>query len=458
MCQGQGPKPSQTCLLISWVNRVGEDEIFIFVGPTISIDRAGQYIKAIFLPPVQYGDIYRVTALYKPRVIGIVDGHFNQVPAVWHKEILWAIDQGIAVFGAASMGALRAAELDQFGMRGYGKIYEAYATGRLPPFNNEVFEDDDEVAIVHGPAEMGYLAASDAMVNIRMSLAKATQQNIIDMDSCQQLAQLAKSMFYADRQYATLLKQAKQQDVAHQYLAKLENWLPNNRVDQKQADAIAMLEAINAYTPNPNGQQNQKSSTFQHTSQWQTAIDEIDQLHAIESPALDELRLQGTAYFQTLDQALQTSFAGLQQKHAMEAKNLNELHQSPEALNKAFAAHWQRHTSRSTAASLSNTQCTQILLQYLNQTGKLDALTQRAKDKQAKLAEAEHKPTLEDLNEVDKLQLSDWYFSQQLGQEMPHQLEDYAFELGYRELDDFYAMILGEYLYQEISSADGNRS
>ena len=61
----------------------------------------------------------------RPAVIGIIDGYFEIVPTVWHKEILWAMAQGIHVFGAASIGALRAAELDAFGMRGIGRIYEA---------------------------------------------------------------------------------------------------------------------------------------------------------------------------------------------------------------------------------------------------------------------------------------------------------------------------------------------
>ena len=70
------------------------------------------------------------------------------MPTVWHKEILWAMAQGIHVFGAASIGALRAAELDAFGMRGIGRIYEAFRDG--------VLEDDDEVAVLHGPEELGY--------------------------------------------------------------------------------------------------------------------------------------------------------------------------------------------------------------------------------------------------------------------------------------------------------------
>ena len=99
--------------------------IFIFTGPTLRPEASRKILDAIYLPPVSQGDVYRV-AVKKPFAIGIIDGYFDRVPAVWHKEILWAMTQGIHVFGAASMGALRAAELAPFGMQGIGWIYEAF--------------------------------------------------------------------------------------------------------------------------------------------------------------------------------------------------------------------------------------------------------------------------------------------------------------------------------------------
>ena len=90
---------------------------------------------------------------------------FESVGAVWHKEILLALQDGIAVYGASSMGAIRAAELAPFGMVGVGAIYEAYCDGR--------YTDDDEVALLQGPATFGYPAMSEAMVNIRATVARA---------------------------------------------------------------------------------------------------------------------------------------------------------------------------------------------------------------------------------------------------------------------------------------------
>src|SRR5688500_3968206 len=54
--------------------------------------------------------------------VALVDGIFGTVPAVAHREIIRAMRLGIAVWGLSSLGAIRAAELDHVGMRGYGRV------------------------------------------------------------------------------------------------------------------------------------------------------------------------------------------------------------------------------------------------------------------------------------------------------------------------------------------------
>ena len=133
----------------------------VFVGPTLTPNAVAESLEAEILPPVRQGDVYRV-ARKNPTAIGIIDGFFEGVPSVWHKEILWAIEQGIPVFGSASMGALRAAELADFGMIGVGRIFEDYYSG--------VLQDDDEVAVLHSPAELGFQSLSEPMVSIRATV------------------------------------------------------------------------------------------------------------------------------------------------------------------------------------------------------------------------------------------------------------------------------------------------
>ena len=113
-------------------------EIYVFLGPTLAEEEARAELDAIYLPPVSAGDVYRLWQR-RPRAIGIVDGYFDRVPAVWHKEIMWMMEHGVHVFGTAGLGALRAAELDSFGMHSAGWVYQAFRNGTL--------DRDDEVAV-----------------------------------------------------------------------------------------------------------------------------------------------------------------------------------------------------------------------------------------------------------------------------------------------------------------------
>ncbi|WP_441291248.1 TfuA-like protein [Sorangium sp. KYC3313] len=209
--------------------------IYIFTGPTIAATEAKEQIDAVFLPPAAQGDVYRA-ALDRPVAIGIIDGYFERTPSVSHKEILWAMGQGVHVFGAASMGALRAAELSAFGMEGVGTIYGAYARGEL--------DADDEVAVAHGSAEDGYRPMSEAMVNVRATLRAAEVAGALPTAAGERLEQIAKRLFYTDRCYPILLRLAAGQGVPAADIGALRAFLPEGRVDQKRTDALELLRLM----------------------------------------------------------------------------------------------------------------------------------------------------------------------------------------------------------------------
>ncbi len=205
----------------------------IFVGPSLAPRLRPSDPIWEWRPPVRQGDVYRA-ALTRPDAIGVIDGYFETVPTVWHKEILWAMAEGIPVFGAASIGALRAAELDSFGMIGVGRIYKDFRDG--------VLEDDDEVAVLHGPAELGYPAVTEAMVNIRATLAAAVTAGIHSPEDAAALTATAKRLFYKERTWQTVLDT--ESTGCPGPPRRLAVWLPTGRVDQKQRDAEALLTAI----------------------------------------------------------------------------------------------------------------------------------------------------------------------------------------------------------------------
>lgn len=207
-------------------------DVIVFLGPTLAKADARAVLDADYRPPVAQGDVLRALS-GQPRAIGIIDGFFENVPSVWHKEILFALSRGVRVFGAASMGALRAAELHSFGMEGVGAIFEAYQDGRL--------EDDDEVAVTHGPGEIGYPILSEAMVNIRRTLSDARAAGVLSAPARQALERIAKELGYRERTYARLFDLGARADLPQRELAAFKAWLPQGRADQKREDALAML-------------------------------------------------------------------------------------------------------------------------------------------------------------------------------------------------------------------------
>ena len=207
----------------------------VFSGPSLPPSKAPLHPGFEWRPPVQQGDVYKA-AQCRPALIGIIDGNFETVATVWHKEILWAMAQGIHVYGAASIGALRAAELAEFGMRGIGSIFHQFHTGAVA--------DDDEVAIMHGPKELEYIQLTEAMVNVRATIAEAFKLGIVAQPTATALLGTAKSLFYKDRTYEAIISTARAQGMSPNDLSRFAAWLPDGKVDQKRLDALAMVAAM----------------------------------------------------------------------------------------------------------------------------------------------------------------------------------------------------------------------
>jgi hypothetical protein len=207
----------------------------VFVGPTLTADEVRARLPgALVLPPVAVGDVLALAMQRRPPArVAIIDGYFERMAAVWHKEILVALARGISVWGAASMGALRAAELAPMGMIGVGAVYRAYARGELIA--------DDEVAVAHLPAAHGFQAISDALVDLRWQLAAARRQRRISARTQARLIELAQARFYRDRTWSALLDDARLAGLPARELAALAA-VP--RRSRKAADARLLLARL----------------------------------------------------------------------------------------------------------------------------------------------------------------------------------------------------------------------
>jgi hypothetical protein len=143
---------------------MGETSRCIFVGPSMYGVEVSREPGEVWFPPAAHGDLIRAVLEYSPNQILLLDGVFHQSLAVWHKEILFAMIEGVVCIGAASMGALRAAELWRYGMIGIGEIYERYRDGE---------EDDSLVAMTFDPAS--YRPLTEAPIGQKQKASDALE-------------------------------------------------------------------------------------------------------------------------------------------------------------------------------------------------------------------------------------------------------------------------------------------
>lgn len=205
--------------------------VIAFAGPSLNAEDRAAYPDVDWRPPAEAGDLLRLQPA-QGSAICLIDGYFDHRPAVRHKELLLTLSRGILIFGSSSIGALRAAEMDGFGLIGVGAVYRAYASGRLCA--------DDEVALIHASGELGWKPLSLPLVDCRANLHRARRAGILNSEEARGVLNAAKSMHYSDRQWRPLLATA---DIAPARRSELLRWFQSNGMSQKRLDAIACLTA-----------------------------------------------------------------------------------------------------------------------------------------------------------------------------------------------------------------------
>lgn len=214
--------------------------IVIYTGPSFSVEKA----KAIFpdadyRPPIVRGDLAKLPK--KTVAVGIIDGVFYNETAIAHKEIIAVMKNGIKVYGSSSMGALRAAELAEFGMIGVGRIYDCYRSGRIT--------NDDEVAVTFSPVTGEQM--TEPLVNVRYQLKAAETDGILTSKERHEIIELAGRFFYPDRTYTYIVGRAVKADIiSHEKAAGLLEYIRDRPVNLKAEDAVLLLNTIRKATVN----------------------------------------------------------------------------------------------------------------------------------------------------------------------------------------------------------------
>jgi len=180
-------------------NGVGASRLHVFSGPSLSREEILAVLPAARVePPIARGDLARLHAEGASAFL-ILDGAFLHRLAVAPSEIVDAIAGGARVFGAASIGAIRAAECWPAGMQGIGAVYRLYRLGLL--------RDDDEVAVATDPGR-GFAALSTALVSLRYAALAGLRAGLLDRAQASAVLTAARRTHFADRRWGTIFGQA----------------------------------------------------------------------------------------------------------------------------------------------------------------------------------------------------------------------------------------------------------
>ncbi len=234
----------------------------VYTGTSISHSDARKILDADYRQPVKRHDIVRLMKNFKkvlskegvllrntpmrpqgaqplmksqPEIIGIIDGVFFDSAAVAHREIIEALKMGITVVGGASMGALRASELEPYGMIGVGKIYEMYKNG--------VLESDDEVAVTFDVETMESLSVP--LVNVRATVESGQVMGVLTKEQASAVVDTTRKIFYPERNYWNIVNECVNNGVIEDSdKEKLIGFFKAHEVDLKRQDAVLVLGKI----------------------------------------------------------------------------------------------------------------------------------------------------------------------------------------------------------------------
>ncbi|MET7944388.1 TfuA domain-containing protein [Streptomyces sp. NPDC005302] len=215
----------------SWEGRL---MIHVYCGPTLGPDDPVLAHPAVrWLAPARHGDFFDPVIADTDTVV-LVDGVYHQAPAVRHKELLALMARGVRVIGAASIGALRAAELHQFGVEGVGAVFELYRSGRLTA--------DDEVAVGQDPVDGR--ALTWPLVNLRHVLGLAAAAGVLPPGPrpVDRLLDELRGVYYAQRTPAAVRAVCRRAGAG-----PFVEWLDEQRAadarfgDVKYSDAVAAV-------------------------------------------------------------------------------------------------------------------------------------------------------------------------------------------------------------------------
>jgi hypothetical protein len=192
-----------------------------------------EYLPLITVrPPIRRGDLRECDGA--AGTVLILDGLFGSSLAITPTECRELLDRGWVVAGAASMGALRAADLWPAGMLGFGDIYNLFRTG--------VLRSDADVAVALDADGFSELTVS--AVHVRALLEAACGRGLIASALARRMLQRARTIYWAQRWWPALLDAWSEMRVEPAVLETLTAWSADPSLHPKAIDGRLAVETL----------------------------------------------------------------------------------------------------------------------------------------------------------------------------------------------------------------------
>src|SRR5213593_1827882 len=207
----------------------------VYLGPTLNRDEASKILEADYRDPAKKGDFLRLShASDEKKYVGFIDGVFlHDYPPSPIEVYHLATRKNIELIGASSLGALRAVELEKFGMKGIGKIFQL--------FKNGILNADDEVAVTF--VRDKNILQSEAMIDIRFNLFLAYKKGIISRQTKKRFVKVAKNIYFPFRNYDDIITLTQKSfPSVYDEIENFRNYILKNRDSLKARDAIKLLK------------------------------------------------------------------------------------------------------------------------------------------------------------------------------------------------------------------------
>ena len=205
--------------------------LVVFSAPEF-VDQDFNHIDHIvyFLPPARSGDLLQCLAI-NPSAILLIDTIFMRGPQPSYEEVHSVLKKGIAVYGAARIGAFWANDLSDEGMQGLGTIYEMIQNGSVTDYHEVCAPNTTE-----GPQPLTF-------IEIQLHLKKATDLDLIKTNEARSIIEAIRCEPICHRSTKTILN-IMSSHIGLQRTQSLEDQVFNSYMGQCSIDAVSALQSV----------------------------------------------------------------------------------------------------------------------------------------------------------------------------------------------------------------------